>query len=67
MSKDKVKYEIMSPQNVNKIMELYKGLEIYDYILELYGLISYQKDIISQQRLEIIGLKHKQAWKHYDK
>lgn len=48
-------------------MELYKGQEVYDYVLELYGLISYQKDIISQQRIEIIGLKHKQAWKQYDK
>ena len=35
-------------------------------IIELYDLIVYQKDIIKQQRIEIISLKHKEAWKRYD-
>jgi hypothetical protein len=35
-------------------------------IMELYDLIVYQKDMIKQQRIEIIGLQHKQAWKRYD-
>jgi hypothetical protein len=34
--------------------------------MELYDLIVYQKDMIKQQRIEIIGLQHKQAWKRYD-
>jgi hypothetical protein len=51
---------------VKLILEAYKHEQIYEYILELYDLINYQKDIIKQQRIENIGLKHKQAWKHYD-
>ena len=63
----KFKYEPMSPDKVKLIMEAYKNEQVYDYIMELYELINYQKDIINQQRVEIIGLKHKDAWKHYDK
>jgi hypothetical protein len=48
-------------------MDAYKHEQVYDYIQELYELINYQKDIIKQQRVEIIGLKHKDAWKRYDK
>lgn len=36
-------------------------------IVELHDLIIYQKDMIKQQRIEIISLKHKEAWKRYDK
>jgi hypothetical protein len=36
-------------------------------IIELHDLIIYQKDMIKQQRIEIISLKHKEAWKRYDK
>jgi hypothetical protein len=62
----KFKYEPMNPNKIKLIMEAYKNEQVYDYILELYELISYQKSMINEQRLEIIGLKHKQAWKHYD-
>jgi hypothetical protein len=61
------KYEPMSPDKVKLIMEAYKNEQVYDYIMELYELINYQKDIINQQRVEIISLKHKDAWKHYDR
>jgi hypothetical protein len=61
-----LRYEPMSPDKVKLILEAYKHEQIYEYILELYDLINYQKDIIKQQRIENIGLKHKQAWKHYD-
>lgn len=62
----KFKYEPMKPSKVQFIMELYKGKEIYDYIMELYELINYQKEMINEQRIEIISLKHKEAWKRYD-
>lgn len=60
----KLKYEPMSPAKVKLIMEAYKNEQVYDYIMELYDLINYQKDMIHQQRVEIIALKHKQAWQH---
>lgn len=62
----KLKYEPMSSDKIKTIMEAYKNEQVYDYIQELYELINYQKDIIKQQRIEIIGLKHKEAWKRYD-
>lgn len=62
----KFKYEPMSPDKVKTIMDAYKNEQVYDYIMELYELIHYQKDMINQQRLEIIALKHKEAWKRYD-
>lgn len=60
------KYEPMSPDKVKLIMETYKNEQVYDYIMELYELVNYQKDMIKQQRVEIIALKHKEAWKRYD-
>ena len=60
------KYEPMSPDKVKLIMETYKDEQAYEYIMELYELINYQKNMISQQRVEIISLKHKEAWKRYD-
>jgi hypothetical protein len=62
----KFKYEPMSPDKVKLIMEAYKNEQVYNYILELYELIHYQKEMINKQRLEIIGLIHKQSWKRYD-
>jgi hypothetical protein len=64
---EKFKYAPMSPDKVKTIMEAYKHEQVYDYILELYELINYQKDMINQQRVDIISLKHKEAWKRYDK
>lgn len=63
----KFKYEPMSPERVKLIMDAYKHEQVYDYILELYELINYQKEMINQQRVEIIALKHKESWKRYDK
>jgi len=60
------KYEPMRPAKVQQIMEIYKNEQVYDYIMELYELINYQKQIINEQRVEIIGLKHKDSWRQYD-
>lgn len=62
----KFKYEPMSPDKIKTIMDAYKHEQVYDYIMELYELIHYQKDMINQQRVEIIALKHQEAWKRYD-
>lgn len=62
-----LKYEPMSESYVNKILIQYKHDEILDYIKQLWKLIDYQKQIIWQQRKEIIAIKHKEVWKRYDK
>lgn len=61
------KYEPMNPSRVNEILEQYKGQPVLDYILELYKLIEYQKDLINRQEKQLVALKHIDAWKHYDK
>ena len=61
------KYEPVNPSRVNEILEEYKGQQVLDYIIELYRLIEYQREIIGQQEKQLIGFKHQEAWKHYDK
>lgn len=61
------KYEPISSSRVDEILQKYKGQPVLDYIIELYKLIEYQKDIINKQEKQLISLKHLQAWKHYDK
>lgn len=61
-----LKYEPMSPDKINLIMEAYKHEQVYDYIQELYALIHYQRKIIDEQRTKIVALQHKEAWKRYD-
>ena len=36
-------------------------------LVEMYDLITYQMNEIKTQRMDIIGMKHKIAWKHYDR
>lgn len=61
------KYNAIDPSRVNQVLTKYKGQEILDYVIELYRLIDYQKDLISQYEKKIIAFKHHEAWKHYDK
>ena len=60
------KYEPMQPDKVKTILQECSG-DVHKYIQELYELINYQKETINSQRVEIIGLRHKEAWKRYDK
>ena len=61
------KYDPVNQSKVNEILSQYKGQPILDYIIELYKLIEYQRNLINQQERKIIGFKHLEAWKHYDK
>lgn len=61
------KYESVSSTKVNQILTEYKGEKVLDYIIELYRLIEYQRDLINQQEKKMIAFKHNEAWKHYDK
>lgn len=64
---DKFKYDPMTEDHARDFINRYANEPIMDYIKELWELIRYQKDIIAQQRIEIIGQKHKNSWKIYDK
>jgi hypothetical protein len=57
----------MNNSNINDILTRYKNEPVLDYIKDLWKLIDYQKQEILKQRKEIIAIKHKIAWKHYDK
>ena len=61
------KYDPVDPVRINQILDKYKGQQVLDYIIELYKLIDYQKDLIYQQEKKMIAFKHNEAWKHYDK
>lgn len=61
------KYEPMNPSKVNEVLEQYRGQPVLDYIIELYKLIEYQRDLINKQEKRLVALKHIDAWKHYDK
>jgi hypothetical protein len=61
------KYDPVDISKVNNILTQYKGQPVLDYIIELYKLIEYQRQRLSEQEKQIIALKHTEAWKHYDK
>lgn len=62
-----LKYEPMNENAINKILVQYKRDEILDYIKKLWNLIDYQRKTISEQTKQIVAIKHKIAWKRYDK
>jgi hypothetical protein len=62
-----LKYEPMSSSTVNTILTKYKDQECLEYIKELWNLIDYQRKIVAEQTKTIVAIKHKVAWKRYDK
>jgi hypothetical protein len=62
-----LKYEPMDQSKISFILAMYQKEPVLDYIKQLWKLIDYQKQEIWKQRKEIIAIKHKVAWKHYDK
>ena len=62
-----LKYEPMSETNINRMLVQYKHDDVLDYIKQLWNLIDYQRKVISEQTKQIVAIKHKVAWKHYDK
>jgi hypothetical protein len=62
-----LKYEPMSETNINRILVQYKHDDVLNYIKELWNLIDYQRKYISEQTKQIVAMKHKVAWKRYDK
>jgi hypothetical protein len=61
------KYDPVDISKVNNILTQYKDQPVLDYIIELYKLIEYQRQRLREQEKQIIGLKHIEAWKHYEK
>lgn len=62
-----LKYDPVNQSKINSIINEYKDHPIFPYIMDLYKLIDYQKDIINKQEKQLISLKHIAAWKHYEK
>jgi len=55
---------------LNKIESVIKNCtdnEAVNLLLDLRELIFYQMYEIRDQRIDIISMKHQEAWKHYDK
>lgn len=61
------KYDPVSQEKINDILESYKDQSVLEYMKDLWNLIDYQKKLIDKQEKQLISLKHIEAWKHYDK
>ena len=66
MSK-KLKYLASLADSKKEIANIYKDHRVSEHIDDLYDLIDYQMQIISEQRTIIVADKHKEAWKQYYK
>ena len=62
-----LKYEPMSETNINRVLTQYKHDDIINYIKQLWNLIDYQRKIISEQNKELVAIKHKNIWLHYNR
>jgi hypothetical protein len=62
-----IKYQCVQPEIRQYIKSLDIPSEIKHHIDQLYDLIFYQMQVISKQEAEMISIKHKNAWTHYDK
>ena len=62
-----LKYDPVSTSKVNEVLSKYQGHEILSYIIDLFNLIEYQKQIIFEQEKKIIAFKHHVAWEQYNK
>jgi hypothetical protein len=60
-------YQCFQPKVREYIATLNTNNEIKTHIEDLYILITYQMQRISKQESEIVSIKHKNAWKHYDR
>jgi hypothetical protein len=60
-------YQCFQPQVREYIATLNTNNEIKTHIEDLYRLITYQMQRICKQESEIVSIKHKNAWKHYDR
>lgn len=59
-----LKYECLD--KFQKIVTKCTDDETAKLLVEMFDLIAYQMNQIKEQRIEIVGLKHKEAWKRYD-
>lgn len=62
-----LKYDPVSYSKINEILTKYKNDPVIAYINDLYTLIEYQRQLITNQEKKLIALKHTEAWKHYEK
>ena len=63
----KLKYEPMNSSTINNVLTQYKNDEVLNYIKQLWDLIDYQRKVMADQTKVIVAIKHKVAWKRYDK
>jgi hypothetical protein len=62
-----LKYEPMSENTINKMLIQYKHDDVLNYIKELWNLIDYQRKTMTELNKQLVAIKHKVAWKRYDK
>jgi hypothetical protein len=65
--KDKIplKYECLD--RFSEIVKKCTDDDVAKLLIEMFDLIRYQMDQITEQRMKIVAFKHDKAWKHYDR
>jgi hypothetical protein len=64
--KEKIPLKYACLDSFDKLYNSCTNNEIKDLLFQLRELIFYQMNEIKNQRIDIVGIKHEQAWKHYD-
>ena len=59
------KYDCLN--KIENVIQNCKDNDAINLIIDLRELIFYQMHEIRNQRIEIIAMKHKNAWTHYDR
>lgn len=65
--KERLNHQYDCLNKIDHILKTCDNKETINFILDLRELIFYQMHEIRNQRIEIIAMKHKNAWAHYDR
>lgn len=67
MSANPLIYNIVTDQEINRVISQNKDNPLLSYVKDLLSLIEYQRKSIADLNKTIIALKHKDAWSRYDR
>lgn len=64
---EQTKFYCVRREKVHDILSQHKDNPLLEYVKELWSLIDYINDRNEKDRVALIALKHKYAWRMYDK
>ena len=64
--KNPIRYQCFQPEIREQVLSISMPDDVRRHLHELYDLIFYQMRRISEQEAQMIAMKYKHSWKHYD-